>query len=403
MSALTLTMRPLEPPFRGALDEIARGFGFPTSVEVTRLGALVAELSARYNDRSAKAPVTDDSKNLAARLLFSFPRDLQKGAAAVRELVRAGLLPTDRPLRVLDVGAGLGAMTFGLLRALPAGARVDAALTDSSAPALKVAAAVGRSASLLEPERTLHATTRVADVASPASRGERFDVVIAGNVLSELDRELSDDERRERHVALVTRWLSHVDEGGSLVIVEPALRDRTRHLHYVRDALLQGKVASVFAPCLHRGACPMLVRETDWCHEDLPIDLPDWLVPVARAAGLRYEGLTFSYLVLRKDARSAGDGLVSPWREVSGRIATKGKLERLLCGPEAHGAVDGQADGAARSGPLRAMRLERAATDSNEPWERAERGAIMTFTPTLVTARPRVEKDTVVRLEGEAT
>ena len=82
MPALTLTMRPLEPPFRGVLDDVARGFGFPTSVEVTRLGALVAELSARYNDRSAKAPVTDDSKNLAARLLFSFPRDLQKGAAA---------------------------------------------------------------------------------------------------------------------------------------------------------------------------------------------------------------------------------------------------------------------------------------------------------------------------------
>lgn len=136
----------------------------------------------------------------------------------------------------------------------------------------------------------------------------------------------------------------------------------------------------------------MLVRETDWCHEDLPIDLPDWLVPVARAAGLRYEGLTFSYLVLRKDERSAGDGLASPWRARSrGGSRQKESSSGCSCGPEAHGVVDGQADGAARPGPLRAMRLERAATDSNEPWERAERGAIMTFTPTLVTARPGVE------------
>ena len=60
--------------------------------------------------------------NKHAILVALFERYNQQRFEAVRELVRAGLLPTDRPLRVLDVGAGLGAMTFGLLRALPAGA-----------------------------------------------------------------------------------------------------------------------------------------------------------------------------------------------------------------------------------------------------------------------------------------
>ena len=33
----------------------------------------------------------------------------------------------------------------------------------------------------------------------------------------------------------------------------------------------------------------MLAREGDWCHEDLPVDLPPWLVPVARADGTGYD------------------------------------------------------------------------------------------------------------------
>src|SRR3712207_8562489 len=67
--------------------------------------------------------------------------------------------------------------------------------------------------------------------------------------------------------------------------------------------LFRSGSATVFAPCLHAASCPMLAIETEWCHEDLAVDLPPWTVPLARAAGLRWQGLTFSYLVLRKDGR----------------------------------------------------------------------------------------------------
>ena len=51
----------------------------------------------------------------------------------------------------------------------------------------------------------------------------------------------------------------------------------------------------------------MLATEGDWCHEDLPIDLPPWVAPLARAAGLRWQRLTFSYLALRRDGRRLFD------------------------------------------------------------------------------------------------
>ena len=81
------------------------------------------------------------------------------------------------------------------------------------------------------------------------------------------------------------RYLREQKPDVRLVVVEPALRDRTRHLHRVRERLMASEAVTLFAPCLHRAACPALATKGDWCHEDLPLDLPEWLVPLARAAG----------------------------------------------------------------------------------------------------------------------
>jgi hypothetical protein len=126
------------------------------------------------------------------------------------------------------------------------------------------------------------------------------------------------------------------------VVIEPATRADTRALHRARGALI-ARGLGVFAPCTHQGECPMLARARDWCHEDLAdAALPDWLVPVARDAGLRWQGLTFSYLVVRRDASrsvaellhgTAGDAAVVPTRLVSQPRATKGKTEAFASGP----------------------------------------------------------------------
>ncbi len=178
------------------------------------------------------------------------------------------------------------------------------------------------------------------------------------------------------------------------MIVEPALRDRTRHLHRVRDAL-SAQGFRVFAPCLHAAPCPALVRETDWCHEDLRVDLPEWLVPVARAAALRHQGLTFSYLVLRKDGAGLVDAAPAPssgarLRVVSDEIRTKGKRETFLCGEFAsHGALV--------PGRARVTRLDRDATAENDAFARMSRGSVMVIDPAPGLDRARVDSANSVR------
>lgn len=408
-------VRPLEDDWRDILDRIAQRHRWPTSRDVKKLADCVAELSRTYNDSErARSPLSESG---AARLGFSFVRDVPKGAAAVRELVSTGAITAasvpshdadarhaadgvdrgalpagSRAVRVLDVGAGLGAMTWGVVRALrAAGAAhaVDATWVDDDAGAMNIGAEIVR-------ERA--ADVRVRSVARRLDHTDdlgRFDLVVVGNVLSELDVPLSDGARTARHVEIVRRLLErHVEAHGSLVVVEPALRDRTRRLHRVRDALAELGF-SIFAPCLHRAPCPALERESDWCHEDLPIDLPEWLVPVARAAGLRYQRLTFSYLVLRRDAARLRDAIGSrpgttKLRVVSERRTTKGKCEAFLCG-DFRSAV-----GSPTVARACVARLDRDRTDANETWNELRRGEVLEVDPSPEVGRPRIGRDTAV-------
>src|SRR5262245_31850844 len=143
----TALVTPLEADWRPVLDAVARGQGFPTTAEPARLAPRLAALSAAYNDRDGAGVEDLGPEALAARLLFSFPRDVPKAAGAVRELVAAGLLRLDakRPLQVLDVGAGLGATTWGVARALGAAGQrglIQAVWTDADGKALELARAV---------------------------------------------------------------------------------------------------------------------------------------------------------------------------------------------------------------------------------------------------------------------
>jgi hypothetical protein len=392
-------VRPLEEDWRDSLDAIARSRSWPTSRDAARLAARVVELSAAYNDPGrARAAVRDAGP---ARLGFSFARDVPKGAAAVRELVAARAIPLGRTLRVLDLGAGLGATTWGLARALAASGfdgTIDATWVDDDASALELASAILRSRGGREASVEIRARTVSGSCGSLHGLSGRFDVVLVGQVLSELDVAAPDEVRRQRHAALLGSLLAERTEAdGAVVVIEPALRDRTRHLHSVRDELAS-RGATIFAPCLHAAPCPALAREADWCHEDLAVDLPEWLVPVARAAGLRREGLTFSYVVLHKGGRRWVDAIHGPagaarLRVVSGAIRTKGKLEVFTCGelPGPDGPV------AARA---RLMRLDRDESATNAAWDGLERGDVIVVAPAPELKRPRITRETDVAVGG---
>jgi ribosomal protein RSM22 (predicted rRNA methylase) len=357
------------------LDEVLRPIRKPelSTKDLARLGPAIKTLSLAYNTAQAEGQRT--KLPVEARIAFSFPRDVPKGAGAVRELVASGALtiPADRPLRVLDLGAGLGAMTWGLVRALEASGAagtVEALLVDEDEEVLQKAVAIARAAQKEEGRVRLVLTTERRNVVKDRSF-RPYDVVILGQVLSEIDPRAEAASRVESHAALLGDLLEKaVLPDGSLVVVEPALRDRARHLHAVRDRLLERAVGSVFAPCLHARPCPMLPIEGEWCHEDLPIDLPTWVVPLARAAGLRWQGLTFSYLVLRRDGKTLVDRLPAGpnvrFRAVSDLLRSKGKAELFVCGE----------DGERR----RIRRLDRdVASETGVPFDDLRRGDIVTL------------------------
>ena len=364
---------------RAWLDHLAQvserlGLALPPA----RLASEVRALSDAYNSGDFARSRTRGA--LSARLGFSFARDVPKVGAAVRELVATGTLsvPSDRPLRVLDVGAGLGASTWGLARALAGagqGGELVSTLVDDDASALGVARAIAEG----------HEKEGDLGVRLNGRETRDFDVILLGQVLSEM----AGDEAA--HAARLRRWLDEsLAPNGSLVIVEPALRERTRKLHRVRDLVVSAG-ATVFAPCLHAAPCPALADEDAWCHEDLPVDLPPELVPLARAAGLRWQGLTFAYLVLRKDGRTLRGATLAraSVRVVSSPIDTKGKRELWLCGDFAQGG---------ELVPLRRKlaRLDRDAAKGGDAWTEAERGDVLATEPPLGADLTRATRDIAI-------
>src|SRR5688500_1643371 len=174
-------VRPLEGEWQAVLDGVLAKMGAPRTSDVARLAPKLAELSRAYNEGAAG--VDQKPVPLEARVAFSFARDVPKGAAAVRELVGAGLLTT--PLRILDVGAGLGAMTWGIVRALEASGakgRVEALLVDADARALDVATKIAAAAPRGPIELAMTTRTQRASATLPEA-----DLVVVGQVLSELD------------------------------------------------------------------------------------------------------------------------------------------------------------------------------------------------------------------------
>ena len=121
----------------------------------------------------------------------------------------------------------------------------------------------------------------------------------------------------------------------------------------------------VFAPCLRDGPCPLLRRERDWCHDQLPFALPDALAAVASEAGLRWERLTYAYLTLRNDERrlrDLADGDPRAFRVVGGPVDSKGKTEWSLCGAP---------------GLVGLRRLERERGPATETLDDAARGTLL--------------------------
>ncbi|MCA9601536.1 MAG: hypothetical protein KC417_05915 [Myxococcales bacterium] len=356
-------MGTLDPRFLAVLDEVARTELGALDATGDALATQVRTLSERYTrDRDAidHAAGTDVR---AARFRFFLPRDFLKIHWPLEELAAWGRLPTKRTWRVLDLGAGYGATGLGLAHfaATRGVERIELVAVDRDVAALRCLTALA--------ERSVEAGLVPIDLRAvagnaahpPVAGSAPFDFVLWGFVLNEMPTEGAD--ATAHRADMLARTLAAHAPAGHGIVLEPALKHQSRALQAVRDvfAARRGPVR-VVAPCTHAAPCPMLAGDRDWCHEDVPVELPPALATTAEAAGLRQAGLTYSYLTLgaAPEPHHADD-----LRIVSAPLASKGKTESWACGA---------------SGLKRLVRLDRhrdRAGVDGDAIDRARRGAIL--------------------------
>jgi ribosomal protein RSM22 (predicted rRNA methylase) len=372
-----------------AVRQAARAvLGQRRAAAATLLSDAVRRVSLAY--RREQGEVTSlmrDRDAIDARLAFFLPRDLPKLIAPLRELAAAGHAPRAETLRVLDLGAGLGtsgfgAASFALGHELAARVRIDA--IDADAEALAVAQRIAVELATTHGfALELTATQRLLEHVVADREGPRYDLIVLGLVLNEIEG--------YDGAAALQALCARLAPGGALIVLEPALREHSRALQRVRDAIVARSAAPyVFAPCLHDRPCPLLERERDWCHERLQVALPEQAAELARAAGLRDEDLTFSYLTLRNEPGSLA-GLSAAgalYRVVGGPLITKGKRELLVCGSD---------------GARVLRRLDRKASIANQALETARRGSVLAIEAGDIAGPDRtIGAETNVRIVHEA-
>ena len=320
----------------------------PHEVKEVAAGVRTLSLGLTRERQLAGARYMDDPKLLGAYLLFYWPVSYAQGRQVLGEL-------GTRARSALDLGSGPGALAFA---AMDAGA-AEVTAADRSKPALALARELAAEADEAIATRDWD-PHRATDL--PASG---VDAVLMGHLLNELFG--TGEPALGRRAALVERALAALRPGGSVVIIEPALRDTSRELLQLRDMLVRRGFA-VRAPCLWRGDCPALVKPSDWCHAERSWTMPPLLEQLARTAGLHKESLKMSYLVLAPK----GEAWAEPppgrtFRIVSEPLEGKGRQRFMGCGPEGRMGVALQ---------------EKHRTEANGAFFHLQRGDVVALTET---------------------
>jgi ribosomal protein RSM22 (predicted rRNA methylase) len=233
------------------------------------------------------------------------------------------------PLRVLDLGAGTGAASFGLLyflqqRVFTAG--VDLTLVDAVRENLhdasKLITAYAKSlpfkiALELYPKNILD---------DELLSGKEFDLILMMNTVNELD---------EQHASQLLQKLSSLlSPTGSLLVIEPAAREASRRLLSFRDNAVLSSY-TVYAPCTRQANCPALINENDWCHTEVDWERPAFVRYIDDLIGTLRLSLKYTYVILNRNGETLSSRLERQElsRVVSDVFKEKGRTRFYLCDP----------------------------------------------------------------------
>ena len=279
-------------------------------------GDALRETIRRFKaDYLTGSPVEYDETTALGYAIYHLPDYYAAVGYVLDDLAERGLLP--RRLSVCDVGAGVGGPALGLVDYLPDDALVDYHAVEPSAAAdvlERVLAETGPNV-----HATIHRERAEAfDAATAAPGGAEgedgdadagFDLVLLGNVLSELDDP----------VAVVQRYLDALAPDGSLVALAPADLETATGLREVERAVAPpGGDVTVYSPTLRLwpDAAP---SDRGWSFDLRPdLDVPGFQRRLNEAGDGDGEfvnvDVQYAYAILRTDGERRTPVTASPRR-----------------------------------------------------------------------------------------
>lgn len=340
------------------------------------LAQAVVNLSRLFTTSRLSLPARylDDPAHATAYLSYFLPVNLSKVQVLLDELPNDSSHETpDRPMAVLDLGCGPGTGSLALLdwlwhRSPEQAKSVSVLAADASHVSLQGAKRLWEAycsevgipnAGLRCVEGNLEHPLK-GDLGKQIVRGGPYDLIIIANCLNELFPTAGDPP--VERAAVVAQLLPFLAPHGTIMIVEPALRQTARSLHQMRNHLLKQSLCTVYSPCLHEAACPALDHPDDWCHEERPWQTPPAIAALDREVGFIKDALKFSYLLLRTDGRTIVQRSPQTFRVVSELRELKGEKRAWLCN---------------ETGRPEVGRLDRKASPHNAALDSWHRGAIV--------------------------
>lgn len=265
-----------------------------------KLARQAAHLSLIYNDLSPEISY-NRPEHAEARLHFFMPTDIPKIWGPVNELAKLLDLRERTDLSVLDLGAGAGTASVGiilLLAALGYKGKLNLTLVE---PDKAVARHLHTSLNAAAQVASVPVSSKIhaENIEDYLSRGKDrgVDLVVAMNVLTEaLDHETYEADAP----ALLGRLLRHhVKPEGFVTVVEPALKRCARRLARAEAAWVLEHGAPT-APCLASGPCPQLATTGKFCFHASRVPLTPLLQSACARSNLERHEVNYSYLTVSR-------------------------------------------------------------------------------------------------------
>ena len=240
-------------------------------------------LSERYRGLrdAAERPLATGHDQGLGYLALIFPATYAQSRGAMA--MAAARIPDWKPATLLDLGSGPGTALWAAHAQWPSLRGYTACERE---PAL---IAIGRGLVQQSAVPALRAARweRVDLRELPRSPRERYDLVVIGHVLNELD---------PQQQTQIVAWAWEAT-AGMLLIVEPGTPAAFAVVRAARDQLLVAGAATI-APCTHDRPCPL---QNDWCHFPQRLNRPEFQRR-ARGSSSQWEDSKFSFAAMARFA-----------------------------------------------------------------------------------------------------